>query len=541
MKKRFGICAITLVIAGLMITTAASVPPDMNTEISKKSPIWKTYTAQNTIAQDHRAEIIKTETNQRPLTLDGSIQITGGDFDEYHPSICTNPVGGFYAFMEAYADGNDLYPTMLSSADGLTWEASGYIPYMDSEYTDCDANSIDAYGSFGAPPDNTGFIVVVEFGAGQYRTWNYGDNDFSYLEKNRMSAYEDPLEDGEWEWGCITLIGDYPDGRTRAPMIFYQEKGNNLYGLLSTSSGIEFYDHPDGCIDPETLHHFAVYDHDDGDHIFVRITDFSTWQYNSGQDYYYHPSLGGANIPETEFNLSYPAVGANNDKIIICAQKDDGRSTEIICYYSDDGLTTYGSTIIGTGEYPEIVMMDEDKAVCTFMDGGVLYESQTDSGGASWSTPVLVHDNQIQAEYRAAGVGLIAKPYVIWQDNRGANLDIYYGTAGTFVEPAILEVTLQTGLGIGAKAIVKNVGETDATDVTWTITAKGGILGLINKTNSNIIGTLPKEGGEQTISTGLIIGFGKLIEITAEASADGAISGSDLETGFQLIIFTKVS
>ena len=83
---------------------------------------------------------------------------------------------------------------------------------------------------------------------------------------------------------------------------------------------------------------------------------------------------------------------------------------------------------------------------------------------------------------------------------------------------------------IGVNAEIKNIGDTDATNVEWTITVTGGILGMINKTASGTATTLAPNAIE-AISSGLVLGIGK-IEIEITANADNAAEVTATKSGF---------
>ena len=87
------------------------------------------------------------------------------------------------------------------------------------------------------------------------------------------------------------------------------------------------------------------------------------------------------------------------------------------------------------------------------------------------------------------------------------------------------ELAIQNVKGpIGVKAEVKNNGDVAASNLEYTMTVTGGILGLIDKT---IDGTKTElaPGTTESISSGLILGFGKIvIEITANADNAGEVT-----------------
>lgn len=89
--------------------------------------------------------------------------------------------------------------------------------------------------------------------------------------------------------------------------------------------------------------------------------------------------------------------------------------------------------------------------------------------------------------------------------------------AGDF-DSASGDLVLEIKGGLGVTATIKNYGEEDAIDVDWSISATGGILGLINKQVSDTISIIPV-GGEETVNSGIFFGLGKVsINVTATGS-----------------------
>lgn len=82
--------------------------------------------------------------------------------------------------------------------------------------------------------------------------------------------------------------------------------------------------------------------------------------------------------------------------------------------------------------------------------------------------------------------------------------------------------------GLNVNAVIQSVGTEDATDIDWTIHVVGGMLGFIDITVSDTIPYLPV-GEEVIVSTGLILGFGRVVvTVTAsdeEMNATGFILG----------------
>jgi hypothetical protein len=73
----------------------------------------------------------------------------------------------------------------------------------------------------------------------------------------------------------------------------------------------------------------------------------------------------------------------------------------------------------------------------------------------------------------------------------------------------VLKIQDVMGGILGVKAIIQNTGDTSLTSISWTITVKGGSLGMINRTRSGTIQDL--RAGKSRIALLLpIIGMGNI-------------------------------
>ena len=72
----------------------------------------------------------------------------------------------------------------------------------------------------------------------------------------------------------------------------------------------------------------------------------------------------------------------------------------------------------------------------------------------------------------------------------------------------------------GLTWIIRNVGDSDCTNVNWSITFDGGFI-LLPKEISGTILCIPP-GENVTVSTGMVCGFGKtVITVSVESACDG--------------------
>lgn len=79
----------------------------------------------------------------------------------------------------------------------------------------------------------------------------------------------------------------------------------------------------------------------------------------------------------------------------------------------------------------------------------------------------------------------------------------------------MIEINVTGGFG-KIRSSIKNVGEVEVTNLSWSISAMGGLVGRINVTISGVIPVLAMGEEREVASAGIIFGFGK-IDITIKA------------------------
>jgi len=89
---------------------------------------------------------------------------------------------------------------------------------------------------------------------------------------------------------------------------------------------------------------------------------------------------------------------------------------------------------------------------------------------------------------------------------------------------------------LSVDAVIKNIGDGDATNVNWSITLKGGAF-TGKKTEGTGLNILA--GGSETVNSNLILGFGPIV-ITVEAWTHES-SCTREQNGFVLLFFVKVN
>jgi len=99
--------------------------------------------------------------------------------------------------------------------------------------------------------------------------------------------------------------------------------------------------------------------------------------------------------------------------------------------------------------------------------------------------------------------------------------------------PEIGHLYIELKGGLGVNAVITNLDTTRSTDVNVELHVDGGFLGLINKTVTETI-SIPA-GESETVSTGVLLGFGS-VNIIATANEE-----EETAEGTQLFIFSVVS
>ncbi|DAC72159.1 MAG TPA: hypothetical protein DSN98_06640 [Thermoplasmata archaeon] len=132
----------------------------------------------------------------------------------------------------------------------------------------------------------------------------------------------------------------------------------------------------------------------------------------------------------------------------------------------------------------------------------------------------------------SSGGGVLALDAVdLWGESGTA---IYYDDLSVWAAEAPVLPELEIGSitgGFGVKASVKNTGEGDATNVSWTIALDGKLVFL----GKSSIGTIPSlaVAGEEPIKANFILGFGKT-NIVVSATCDEGVTAELTKSAFVL-------
>ncbi|MCJ7698166.1 MAG: hypothetical protein MUO73_07545 [Thermoplasmata archaeon] len=538
MKKTTYLVAITLVIAGLMITSATSMPVTSDSKETQTEEtvqcVWVPCQLVNAVKRDN------TPSGAAPLFAGN--QITAGEYNEYLPSIATDASGRFFIGFDGTEDGTAYYPIFTYSEDGgTTWADGAYFSEsLGSKKPDVDSKSSGFYATFDPPADITSQIFIVDARVIDNPTGFYWDfaPDFDSLQDVHIATYTHagPTDDGAWNWGGLAFTGyNGYSSIVDCPFVLYQysEQGA-VIGWLTNSAGCK---HASTDIDLVTNMSYNVYDRDvSGKYqLLVRKDNYGVW--TSQGTYYKHPLVTTKTIIGVG-NLTYPDVIADSNDVMVVAQSDEAGNQDIVCYYSSNGMSSYNNAIVADDAEdelsPQIAWIKPGVAICTYIRGTEAYFKATEDGGATWSAEARVSDEQIDpVENHAMTItGINGNAYSIWQDGRGDNVDIYWDRFYTVESPNVQIGTVAGGIG-KVTMEVKNIGTGPATNVSWSISVKGGILNRINVTTTEIILSLPASGTETVQTDKFIFGLGALTIQLAAGSATAS------KTGKVFLIFVR--
>jgi len=479
-------------------------------------------------------------------------QVTSTENHEYRPVIAKDRTGNLFGgyVQETDVMTADIYYT-LSEDEGQTWQDMGCFNIEGMEdfpalaYWGQDSEFI---GTF-KPDDDIAMGSmqylfwahdVTDTGTWVLQGWDWSPENLRDKQSPDIAPYSD-VGDATWFYGVQvnTISSDYSGQEGEdIPCLYFADYNDETSGW-----GWWWFDYNNSAhaavdIDSTNGYVYGVWDYDnlatqeDDRDILLATTDIHNWWEENWV-------LNWYTIGEDGINETFPDVGTHQETVMIVAQSDEATSQDIICYYSSNGRS-WEKSIVADDSADELsprIVVYGDTATCTFIKGEDLYYCSTEDGGATWSDPEMVNDNpgSVDMQYRTSDI--TDDGNILWGDNRNGNLDVYYNYVGGGPQFPLLEVGEVTG-GIGVSAVIKNTGTAAATNVNWTITATGGIIGLINKESSDIHDTLADDD-EITVNLGMIFGLGAIV-VSVEVTCDEGISADKTVDGTQLIIFTSL-
>ena len=212
-----------------------------------------------------------------------------------------------------------------------------------------------------------------------------------------------------------------------------------------------------------------------------------------------------------------PDVASVGNKVcVVYVQNGD-----VKCSYSTNGAGyepehNWQVSTVAAGATAPAVYMAGDTVYCAYVKDGNAYRAESNDAGATWGTPEQVNDVDGTVAAEPGSVALIDIG-VVFTDTRNGAKDIYFG--GGQAAPLINVKSVSGGFGVSAE--IANDGTADASNVEWTMTIDAPLI--ILPSGGQTSGTISSLaiGDSETVSSGLILGFG---QATITVTADGASS-----------------
>ena len=520
-RNTFGMWAMTLLIMGLMISISATAMVQYKGQEEKSLHFLKQEKTDLHLDLAQSKELSTVKTSNDMNTVDIPV------FNGIEPAISysgSTMVGASFELSQEniyYYGSTDAGDTWIG---GLGW---GMDDIPEKPCVDGCGDGRYIASCVPGPYDNEGSVTikttiddVADFENtfnGLYWTWNdVGEGYYNFIDVEVAGYTADDDTENTWAYGCFAIIGDHGELGSQTGFFSYQAEEAGIAWIYTLANESGDLNDATSCgvdIDHGNNFAYAVYNYNHGGtmDIYVFIMNFDTWGDYDG--YAIHDETYETFI-NSSGNDNAIDVSALNDNVIIVSERDES----IVAYYSTDGLSTVNEVEIDAeGEMPRISHLDNQRAVCSFVKNDILYTSITEDGGATWTTP---NENSENGPVESADICAFGGLY-------SAQEVIYFSSIDTSIP--IVEIKSISG-GFGVTAEVENSGTGDAVNVPYTITASGGLLGMINKEIEGVI-SIPA-GDSVSISLPIIIGLGS---VTIDVQVGTASSSVD---GTQLLIYT---
>jgi len=432
--KKHIFCAMTLVIAGLLIAVSASTAMQLKTlnenptesvNIKKTAHLFKERNA-------HDIKLSKTKVESRNAPLENNAIIIT-DYDCQDPSIATDG-GNILVIAEEVQEIFETDIVMIYSKDsGNTWSDIFTFPWEGTieelpvvDY--CGNSDFEAYGS--CLPD-------------------YEEGRFHLLHFPSMTDEEKVWEDSEgWvEWGFDITgnyegfedidVAGYPFGNNAPTPDFH---GIILTSCLDSESGLEtitiMFETDDlgistlymmdvngtigqiSCdIDLSTGYYFEAIEWADEEGYIDDGVVFDCCWLEPGNENWWQGNWVGFTLEDAH----NPDVVAESGYCYCVCEFGNG----IRCTYTDDNCQTIqNSTVAEYGKNPSVAATGES-VIVTYYDEGNLYKTISEDNGETWEEPIMVNDESGSCSDRTHALDAKSQ-FVVWTDERDGYTEIFF-------------------------------------------------------------------------------------------------------------------
>jgi hypothetical protein len=520
----FGLCLSTIGINAINTQNKSS-------DLDYDTP-WCTFKKIETLQAQSLTNSIK-KFDVAGMTGSDTLIYGGGEMICQNPSITDNLAQGILLGFELWPDWvtpPDPY-FRFSTDGGMTWlpedSASGWN-LAENGY-DSILPVVDFAG------DKGGFGSILPSFQNNWVTFNFPDitdpdagdewlanswiadvmmTEWHSVDVCGVNSEYAPSEDS---YGLAVWTGDTVDGVTNGMWFGWEvSEGTEFTVYSDENSGVDFdVDQATNDVDLSTGMYYQA---------FLHFNDVSSDPLPDGV------SLRGVQLDGTDQWLdSWNSLAHIQDATNPDVKADSGNcylvyevNGNIGCHYSNDNGISFQNVVIAEdGKFPTVSAIDETVFVSYIRNGNV-YNSISEDGGATWvESAVHVNDVEGNSEEQFHGVD-VSSNFISWTDNRNGENSVYFDLAE--VALPIIEVESVTG-GMGIKAVIKNSGSADATNIDWSIRLSGRVF--IGEETTGTITNLA-QGETIEIESGFVFGLGAT-EITIEAGgAKQELSGSIL-------------